>query len=107
MHAGTKLDLSWEETLSKFKNVLAGSYKAAWHEVLVDNLSTPTQSDTIDDQNCGFDCDKLGFCWAIDLFTCTILNSKVSWDLQYIYIGRQPLDYKRSFNAAAWAHKVI
>jgi hypothetical protein len=50
MHAGTKLDWSWEETFSKFENVLAGSYKTAWREVLEDNLSPPTDLDTSDDQ---------------------------------------------------------
>ncbi len=40
MHTGTKLDWSWEETFSELVNVLAGSYKTAWHKVLADNLPT-------------------------------------------------------------------
>jgi hypothetical protein len=34
--AATKLDWDWYETFSQFENVLEGSYKTAWREVLRD-----------------------------------------------------------------------
>ncbi len=81
------MDWSWEETFSEFENVLAGSYKTAWREVLADNLSPPTDLDTSDDQNCGFEHDEVGFCRAVELFVCKILDSKMPRDLQYIYMA--------------------
>jgi hypothetical protein len=78
------LDWSWEETFSKFENVLSGSYKTAWREVLADNS---TDLDALDEQNnCRFDHDEVGFRRAVGLFVCKILNSEMPQDLQYVYM---------------------
>jgi hypothetical protein len=39
--AGTRLNLSWEETFSKFENVLGDSYRTTWNEVLNDRFPKP------------------------------------------------------------------
>ncbi len=80
MHAGTELDWSWEETFSKFENVLSGSYKTAWREVLADNS---TDSDALDEQNNRrFNHDEVSVRQAVGLFVCKILDSKTPRDLQ-------------------------
>jgi hypothetical protein len=38
-NAGDQLQWGWSETFSKFENVLAGSYKTAWREVVKDHFS--------------------------------------------------------------------
>ena len=39
IQAATKLNWTWAETFSEFENVLAGSYKTAWREVVKDHFS--------------------------------------------------------------------
>jgi hypothetical protein len=39
IQAATKLDWSWNKTFLEFENVLAGSYKTAWREVVKDHFS--------------------------------------------------------------------
>ncbi len=79
------MDWSWEETFSEFENVLSGSYKTAWREVLTDNS---TDLDALNEQNNRrFDHDEVGFCKAVGLFVCNILDSKTPRDLQYVYMA--------------------
>ena len=42
IQAATRLDWDWYETFSQFENVLEGSYKTAWREVLKDHFSDET-----------------------------------------------------------------
>ncbi len=85
MHARTKLDWSWEEPFSKCENMLSGSYKTAWCEVLADNS---TDLDALDEQNNRrFDHDKVSFRQAVGLFVCKILDSETPQDLQYVYMA--------------------
>jgi hypothetical protein len=84
MHAGTKLDWSWEETFLEFENVLSGSYNTAWREVLADNS---TDLDALNKQNNRFNHDKAGFCRAVELFVCKILDSETPQDVQYVYMA--------------------
>ncbi len=78
LQAATKLNWSWYETFSKFENVLAGSNKTAWHEVVKEYFSE--ESSIIETQN-----DEAGFYKAVRLFICTILDSETPRDIQYIY----------------------
>jgi hypothetical protein len=46
---GDELSWSWTETFSKFENVLAGSYKTAWREVVKDHF-TPLPAEASKDE---------------------------------------------------------
>jgi hypothetical protein len=41
--AGTRLNWSWEETFSKFENVLGDSYCTTWNKVLNDHFPEPLE----------------------------------------------------------------
>jgi hypothetical protein len=76
--AATRLDWDWYETFSQFENILEGSYKTAWREVLKYHFSNET---TIVEK------DKEGFHRAVHLFVCTILNCETPRDIQYVYLA--------------------
>ena len=78
IQAATKLDWDWYETFSQFENILEGSYKTAWREVLKYHFSNET---TIVEK------DKEGFHHAVHLFICTILNCETPRDIQYVYLA--------------------
>jgi hypothetical protein len=61
LQAANKLSWSRYETFSEFENVLAGSYKTAWHEVVRDLFSD--ESIFVEMQN-----DKAGFYKARSAF---------------------------------------
>ena len=80
VQAATKLDWDWYETFSQFENVLEGSYKTAWREVVRDHFSD--ESAIVEMQN-----DEAGFHRAVRLFVCTILDSETPRDVQYVYLA--------------------
>ena len=80
VQAATKLDWDWYETFSQFENVLEGSYKTAWREVVRDHFSD--ESAIVETQN-----DEAGFHRAVRLFVCTILDSETPRDVQYVYLA--------------------
>jgi hypothetical protein len=80
VQAATKLDWDWYETFSQFENVLEGSYKTAWREVVRDHFSD--ESAIVETQN-----NEAGFHRAVWLFVCTILESETPRDVQYIYLA--------------------
>ena len=73
IQAATKLDWDWYETFSQFENVLEGSYKTAWREVLKDHFSDEGIVER----------DEEGFYRAVRLFVCTILDCEMPRDVQY------------------------
>ena len=80
LQADTKLNWSWYETFSKFENVLAGSYKIAWREVVKDHFSE--ERDIFETQN-----NEAGFYKAVRIFVCTILEGETPRDVQYVYLA--------------------
>jgi hypothetical protein len=78
IQAATKLDWDWYETFAQFENVLEGSYKTTWREVLRDHFS---------DETAIVEKDEAGFHRAMHLFICTILNSETPRDVQYVYLA--------------------
>ena len=78
IQAATRLDWDWYETFSQFENVLEGSYKPAWREVLKDHFS---------DETAIVEKDEAGFHQAVRIFVCTILNSEMPRDVQYVYLA--------------------
>jgi hypothetical protein len=80
VQAATKLDWDWYETFSQFENVLEGSYKTAWREVVRDHFSDPAA--IVETQN-----DEAGFYRAIRIFVCAILDSETPRDVQYVYLA--------------------
>ena len=80
LQAATKLNWSWYETFSEFENVLAGSYKTAWREVVKDHFSD--ESNIVETQNV-----EAGFYKAVRIFVCTILDSETPRDVQYVYLA--------------------
>ena len=80
LQTATKLNWSWYETFSEFENVLAGSYKTAWREVVKDHFSD--EAAIVETEN-----DDAGFYKAIRLFACTILDSETPRDVQYVYLA--------------------
>jgi len=83
IQAATKLDWSWAETFSEFENVLAGSYKTAWREVVKDHFSPPDDGD--DAANSVY--TEAAFKKAVQLFVCTIVDSETPRDVQYVYLA--------------------
>jgi hypothetical protein len=77
IQAATRLDWDWYETFSQFENVLEGSYKTAWREVLKDHFSDETIVEK----------DEEGFHRAVRLFVCTILDCEMPRDVQYVYLA--------------------
>jgi hypothetical protein len=95
LQAANKLSWSWYETFSEFENVLAGSYKTAWHEVVRDLFSDG--SSFVEMQN-----DKAGFYKAVRLFVCTIFDSETPRDVQFDHLISKdllmvPRDHARQF----------
>ena len=83
MHAGTKLNWSWEETFSEFENALDGSYKTAWHEVVADNLRASSSDESSDEnRKIGFELNKDDFCQVVELFIKKVVNSEMPHNLQ-------------------------
>jgi hypothetical protein len=78
-HAGDELQWSWSKTFSKFENVLAGSYKTAWREVVRDHF-TPLPAAASKDKL------KMSFFSAVRRFVCTVTDSETPRDLQYVYM---------------------
>jgi len=76
VQAATKLDWDWYETFAQFENVLEGSYKTAWREVVRDHFSDPETRK-----------NEEGFYRAIRLFVCTNLDSETPRDVQYVYLA--------------------
>jgi hypothetical protein len=74
------LERTWMETFSKFENVLAGSYKTAWREVVKDHF-TPLPAEASKDEL------KKSFFEAITRFICAILDSDTPRDKQYVYMA--------------------
>ncbi len=58
LQAATKLNWTWYETFLEFDNVLAGSYKTAWREVVKDHFSK--ESSIVEVQN-----DEAGYYKAV------------------------------------------
>jgi hypothetical protein len=86
LQAATKLNWSWYETFLEFENVLAGSYKTAWCEVVKDHFSE--ERSIVETQN-----NKAGFYKAVRLFVCTILHSETPrLPIHLFGPGRRPPD---------------
>jgi hypothetical protein len=86
-NAGDKLQWCWRETFSEFENVLEGSYKTAWREVVNNHFTEPLPAEASKRDSSNPELDtKEGFYKAIQLFVCTILDSKTLRNLQYIYM---------------------
>jgi hypothetical protein len=83
IQAATKLNWSWKETFLEFENVLAGSYKTAWREVVKDHFPEAEMSASLTDK---IDLEA-GFYKAVKLFGCTILDSETPRDVQYVYMA--------------------
>ena len=77
--AGDELFWNWTETFSKSENVLAGSYKTAWRQVVKDHY-TPLPAEAGEEEL------KKSFFEAITCFVCTILDSDTPQEEQYIYL---------------------
>ncbi len=80
--AGTRLNWSWEETFSKFKNVLGDSYRTTWNEVLNNHFPEPLEEVSTQTRSKKEDFDR-----AIKLFIKKILDNQKPRDLQYIYMA--------------------
>jgi hypothetical protein len=80
VQAATKLNWDWYETFSQFENVLEGSYKTAWREVVRGHFSD--ESAIVETQN-----DEAGFYRAVRIFVCTILDNETPRDVQYVYLA--------------------
>ena len=76
----TKLNWSWYETFLEFENVLTGSYKTVWREVVKDHFSE--ESSIVKTQN-----NEAGFYKAVRLFLCTILDSETPRDVIWPLAG--------------------
>ena len=70
----------WYETFSQFKNVLKGSYKTAWREVVRDHF-TPLPEGASEEQL------EKSFFDAVTHFVCAILDSDAPRDEQYVYLA--------------------
>ncbi len=81
IQAATKLDWDWYKTFSQFENVIKCSYTTAWREVVRDHFSD--ESAIIKMQN-----DEAGLYKAVRIFVCTILDSEMPQDVQYIFCPR-------------------
>jgi hypothetical protein len=67
---------------SEFKNVLEGSYRTNWHEVLSEHFLEPLE------ETSAYPCNKKeDFEQAIELFIKKIFDNKKPQDLQYIYMA--------------------
>jgi hypothetical protein len=91
IQAATKLNWSWAKTFSEFENVLDGSYRTAWREVIKDHFNLAPDENAgevislVEPENWA-DCEE-GFHRAVKLFVCTILDSETPWDVQYVYLA--------------------
>ncbi len=68
IQAAKKLNWTWAETFSEFKNVLPGGYKTAWWEVMKDHFSPSCNNES---NIISFDTED-DFQRAVQLFVCTI-----------------------------------
>jgi hypothetical protein len=72
----------------EFENVLTGSYKTAWREVVKDHFSRPPSAEagkgdiSMDEMH-----NEAGFHKAVALFVSTILDSETPRDVQYVYMA--------------------
>jgi hypothetical protein len=92
--AGTRLDLSWSESFSKFENVLEDGYRTTWLEVLTNHFPKPQENKPEATKELKRSVRKENFNCAISIFLCEILGDQKPCDRQYIYMqpgGDYPL----------------
>jgi hypothetical protein len=84
--AGTRLDWSWSESFSEFKNVLGDGYCTTWLEVLTHHFPKPLENKPKATRELKR-CDKKEiFYHMISIFICKILKDQKPCDRQYIYM---------------------
>jgi hypothetical protein len=79
--AGRKLEMPWNTAFLEFENVLGGSYKTTWQEVLSEHFPEPVESEETEISR-----EKEDFARATDLFIKKVLNNRKPRDLQWIYM---------------------
>jgi hypothetical protein len=98
--AGDKFQWSWSETFSKFENVLTGSYKTAWREVVQDHF-TPLPKVSKDEFKKSFFC-----CPVLHLHHCRQQNAPGP-PVHLHGTWRRPLHCKGPPDAPTRAHEVV